>query len=358
MDFKNAYEHYRDGTASEEERRLVEEEIEKYQLISDHLDDQWEDTTLAQPPQEDMKKVRKSLRKRSTATVLTCFLLAAAMILGAMGVEKLFWDPEKDSYDLEYFTDLELMLMAYSELFSPAQMVSNVTAERTGFGSYLLTVQVWENFTLMDINYRTATLKRGHLNIPSGFWEILSVNDFARASYPVYPMDEEFIQETYDTLSQLPEYIQVRGAVSFPEDLTMEELLEFQATLEDGYIWWVGIRNSPVDEQRYPLCGMKPFTGGYVIYEMNPYYPCFDIKGIDPTAEDLETHFKSLLQFSLDHTDPDEDDYYERVLSYVEENGVMTYGCYVVGSPELFLELLDSGAASQVWVQDAWIDIA
>lgn len=314
----------------------------------------------------ELKTIRKSLRKRSTATVLTCFLLASALILGAMGAEKLLWNPEKDTYNLEYFTDLELELMAYSELFSPAQTVSNVSAERTGFGSYLLTVQIWENFTLMDTNYRTATWKRGEIHYPQGFWETFAVNDFARASYPAYPMDEEFIQETYETLSQLPEYIQVRGAVSFPEDLTMEELLEFQATLEDGYIWWVGIRNSPEDEQRYPLCGMKPFTGGHVIDGMNEHYPCFDIKWFDPTAEDLETHFKSLLRFSLDPAENGSGveylngystGYYQSVLNYVEENGVMTYGCYVVGSPKLFLKLLDSGTASQVWLQQAWIDV-
>ena len=33
MDFKNAFEHYKNGAASEEERRFVEEEIEKSDLV-------------------------------------------------------------------------------------------------------------------------------------------------------------------------------------------------------------------------------------------------------------------------------------------------------------------------------------
>ena len=42
MDFKTAMKHVHDGTATEEEHRLVEEEIEKHLLITEHLDAQWE----------------------------------------------------------------------------------------------------------------------------------------------------------------------------------------------------------------------------------------------------------------------------------------------------------------------------
>lgn len=32
--------------------------------------------------------------------------------------------------------------------------------------------------------------------------------------------------------------------------------------------------------------------------------------------------------------------------------GIYSYGCYVVGTPETFLALIESGAVSQVWIQD------
>lgn len=331
----------------------------------DNMD--WEELPPLLDNTNELKQIRKNLRKRSSATVLTCFLLAAALLLCSMGVEKLFWDPEKNTYDLEYFNDLELMLMTYSELFAPSQTATNVSAEHTGFGSYLLTIHLWENYGLSESNYRTASMTRGTLEFPAGFWDSFPINHFARASYPAYFMAPEQKQRTYDSLSGFADYIAVRAAVSFPEDLTMEQLLEFNDSLGgEAYVCWVGIRNSPVDQQRYPLCGMKPFNGGYVVSGMNDYYPCFDIKWQNQTAEDLETHFKSLLQFSLDQVNANagidningqSGDYYKYVLEYVEESGVMTYGCYVVGTPQLFLDLLDSGIASQVWLQDAWIDV-
>lgn len=326
----------------------------------------WEELPPLPDNTDELKTIRKSLRKRSTATVLTCFLLAAALILGVFGAEKLFLHPESNTLGIEYSNDLSMAMIAYSELFAPSQTVTGMTYEKTGFASYSLSVQMYENYAMTDATYPSATLKRSKLEFPLGFWKWESANVFARASYPVYNLSEAYKHEIRERLEQLPDYILVRGRVSFPEDLTMAELLEFRDSLKDGYIGWVGIRNAPEDQQCYPLCGMKPFVGGYVWDQMNENYPCFDLYTQETNAENLETHFKSLLQLSLDQynagtgIDPGwnlHENYYEGVLNYVEENGVMTYGCYVVGSPELFLELLDSGTASQVWLQDAWIDV-
>ena len=46
MSFKEAMEHYRAGTATQEERQLVEEELEKNKLIAEYMDAQWEEETI------------------------------------------------------------------------------------------------------------------------------------------------------------------------------------------------------------------------------------------------------------------------------------------------------------------------
>ena len=111
---------------------------------------------------------------------------------------------------------------------------------------------------------------------------------------------------------------------------------------------------------------MKPYMGGAVLNELNEFYPCFDIKTLDVTAENFEAHFKTLLKFSQDQVDAGRgipagpsryEQYYADVLNYVEEIGIMTYGCYVVCDAGQLLELLDNGTASQIWPVDAWIDI-
>ena len=327
---------------------------------------EWEETL---PPPDDvseLKQIRKSLRKRNIFTIGTCFLLAAALILGAMCVERTIWNPNQNSYGIEFFTDLEFALAAYSELFSPSQTVYNVNTDHTGFGTYSISVEMWENYTFRDITYRYATARMGQLEFSDGFWSYNSVNIFDRATYPFYDQDEEFDRNTLQRLQELPSYIQVLAAVSFPEDLSMEQLIQLNDSLEDGGILWVGIRNSPTDEQRLPLCGMKPFAGGVVMDELNEYYPAFDIKTDQITPELLEDHFQALLTYSRDFIVSSGFEepapvlgtyYYDETLAYIEENGVSSYGAYIIASPQTFLDLWNNGTASQIWMRDAWIDL-
>ena len=82
-------------------------------------------------------------------------------------------------------------------------------------------------------------------------------------------------------------------------------------------------------------------------------------------ASDLEQHFKSLLQFSSDQLEAGrgarvyggDRNYYAEVLRYVEENGVMSYGCIAFTSPQKLLSLLEDEQVSQIMLLDAWIDL-
>ena len=383
MTFKEAMEHYRDGNATEEERLLVEAELEKTRLISEYLDSQWEEEPLvpAAPP-EEMQQVRKSLRRWNTRQVLTSLVLTAALLLGIFFVgipaaESFFWDPTVASYGEYYSTDLEIMLAAYTELVCPSVNILGVNATKTGFASYDISI------SYMDAHkggnyYATGSIVRSELTVAPGVLQTCAANIFDRATYPFYSLDEESKQNTYERLSALPEYITVLAAVSFPEDKSMAEVLEFQDSLIDGSVGWTAIRATCLDTQMYPLCGMNLSPFGAVRANANESYPCLDMKAEESTAENWETHFKSLLQFCIDQRDAGtgidlrypyrdtnypfdigtqgkENCYYTNVLEYVEENGIYSYGCYVVATPETFLELLDSGAVTQVWIQDVWI---
>ena len=98
MTFKEAMEHYRAGTASEQERQLVEQELEKSQLIAEYLDEQWDEKAFVPiAPTEEIKQVRKTLRRRNILIVLTSLALSAALLLGAVYIgipaaEGLYWD--------------------------------------------------------------------------------------------------------------------------------------------------------------------------------------------------------------------------------------------------------------------------
>ena len=109
----------------------------------------WEEIPSLPDNSDELKTIRKSLRKRSTATVLTCFLLAGALILGVFCAERHFLHPDSNTLGIEYANDLSMAMIAYSELFSPSQTVTGLTYEKTGFASYSLTVQMWENYAMM-----------------------------------------------------------------------------------------------------------------------------------------------------------------------------------------------------------------
>lgn len=370
MTFKEAMEHYRAGTASTEERQLVEQELEKSQLIAEYLDEQWDDRiTAPAAPMEEIKQVRKSLRRRNALIVLTSLVLAAAILLGVVYIgipaaESLYWNPATTSYGTEYCTDLELMLAAYTELFCPEINIAGVTESKSGFASYDISIRYWDAYRGGDIIFVNSTIEKGKLELPMGSLTHCAINIFDRATYPFYGADESKQQSVYDKLSSLPDYVTVVAAVSFPEDKTIEEILAFQNSLTGGEIGWAAIRTSPLDQQVLPLCGMSISHWGSVRKEVNDYYPCFEMKTPENTPENLEAHFKSLLRFSADQVAkgtgiPEEYQtgrcFYTDALQYVEENGIYSYGCYVRGTPETFLALIESGAVSQVRIADIWI---
>ncbi len=371
MTFREAMEHYRLGNASEEERAYVEQEIEKSQLISEYLDEQWEkEMENEEAPATEMKKLRKSLFRRNVTIILFSLLLSVTVIFGTIyavipALEKRYWNPQENTFDCAYSNDLELMLAAYNELFVAGQTIKNVTAKHTGFASYDLSIQYFDNVRFGDTNYASATLVKNELFIPDELeLDTNPVNIFERGTYPYYMVDEYKKNRTYKKLQELPEYVQVYAAVSFPEDLNMEELIKFNLDMKNGQVCWIGIRNAPNDTQQMPLCGIEPWTGGIDREGINDEYPLFQMKYEgEITAEDYEQHFKSLLQYMADCQTEDrdidiiKDNYYAEVLDYVKKNGVYTYGCYVKASPQTILKLLDKGEISYAYIVDAWINI-
>ena len=370
MTFKEAMEHYRAGTATPEERQLVEEELEKSKLIAEYLDAQWEDeVSVPVAPVEEMKQVRKSLRKRNVLIVLTSLVLVAALALatvyiGIPAAESRYWDPAQNSYSMTHYNDLELMLAAYTELFCPGINLIGATSSKTGFAKYDITLQYWDAYQGGDNLYAFGTIDKGVLSIPQGVLRHCTINIFDRATYPFYPVGENWKENVTKKLEQMPEYVTVTAAVSFPEDKSMEELLEFRSSLEQIFVGWVGIRTAPESEQLLPLCGINPFAGGVIRSQINEHYPCFDLKGDYYTPESLTAHFQSLLQLSADQvaagTGIDErytihESIYSQVLDYVAEHGVYSYGCYVSASPAAILALIESGAVSSVHIEDIWI---
>ena len=100
----------------------------------------WENLPSPADYQKELKKIRKSLRKRNAFIVLTSLVLAAVLLLGTVqyaipALERRYWDPRTVSYGTERGTDLDMVLAAYSDLFCPTTLFQGTQVSHTGFAS-------------------------------------------------------------------------------------------------------------------------------------------------------------------------------------------------------------------------------
>lgn len=411
MDFKLAMEHVRNGTATEEERRLVDSEVDKYLLITEHLDAQWEKEAPPTPEAiPEMKQLHAKLRRRNILLILTCLLLVAAIAAAVAAYiaprmeekqqqqvqqqvqqevapqvqqqledkEKAleeenakYWHPDDHTY-LETDSDLNLALECYAELrLIDYYSLDFVNAVQTDVGTYQLSLHA-NKWTSNDTDYLLGILEKDVLTLPKELDIRYSYFLSALNNSPIDFHETEHGKEELENcrsyyqeyLSILPDYIKVSADIAFPKSLNMEQLLEFNAMLEDmgsrkaSFISWVGIRTDQLG-----VCGMTPFSRGSYGEDPSEEYPLLRSWEMRDSAENLEQHFKSLLAFTQDQIDQGRDIsaknepswYYGAALDYVEENGVYAYGCRIVTEPRVLLELMERGIITYVTVWDYWI---
>lgn len=385
MDFKTTLFHYKDGTANEEERSYIEEELEKAQLIAEYLDAQWEHSAI---PEEvsgsEMKRVRRRLRFRNASVVLTSLILVFAILIGVIqyaipAVEKQYWDPAQETY-AELFPDLAVTLSVYAELFCPTQAVRDVTVQKTGFANYDISIEMTDTLFSRSKTFYSGNIEKGNMTLPKGIWD-LPGRIFANTDGEIPDTPRKLVQEHNNyvcgILESFPDYTKVLAAVSFPEDLSMDELIKLEETYQNTCRFgWIAIRASNFEQKVLPLCGMKPSAPSIANFSaLNEAYPYFMVNTARFYEDDpgffYEEHFKTLLRFTIDQvnagtglTPPNwyhegyhsDAGYYENALAYVEENGVYTYGAYVYATPDTLLEMMEKGIICDVTYQDHWID--
>ncbi len=340
-----------------------------------HFDSAWEQEL---PPENEMKQIHRSIRRRNRKIIsISVFFALVVLLVTAYGliplIESFYWHPET-AENADNASDLTLTFHAYTELFCPGWEVSHVTWQKSdGLAAYDLQITIRDtrkqSFFRLD-----AALEKGNLMYGPDFADNWANPSWFSGLVEEYgPVKEAQLEQVRETLAQLPEYVALEAAITFPEDLTLEQLDRFyqdyarnSLSPSDGsvQIVWVGIRNYTDPENRIRLCGMDPYTGGTGFSGMEERYPNFSSCLGYPYHESMERHFKSLLQYASDQYSKGEGipvwhekDYYQTVLDYVEENGVMSYGAVVVASPGTLLKLLDQSIISYVTLLDGWIDL-
>lgn len=324
---------------------------------------QWEQDV----PAVELEKVKILLKKHDRKTVLKSVAILAALVLFIAFVvvpvtETLYWNPEMCHYE-ESRSDLQFTLSAWMELFYPGKRVTGLQYSKTGYSSYDLRIAVQDNGkeTWEKVD---ATLELGELYLDADFYEIDPRDVFPFRQLYAYEKEAEL-----ETLQQLPEYITLRAAVTFPEELDMAQVFDFwlEHTWSEApyplHLDWVAVRCCDPEEHE-KATGFCMDHYGPEVSSINTHYPEFYISALNPDGKYLEQHFKSLLQYSSDQWEKGRGmdvfvgiNYYAEALQYVEENGVRSYGVIVSGTPQALLRLLEAGVVTQVRILDGWLDL-
>lgn len=341
----------------------------------DEMFENWEAPSSLPDMDEELKRMHRSLNRHNRKIILTSLVLALVLMLTvtyviAPALETLYWAPYTSDY-VQQGNDLKWMLEAYTELFHPGKQIQSVYAGDTGFASYDLTIIRVDTAT-GEKEYIGGNLTRNALNLDHAFYEYGLERGFFQGNNNLPDeMISHYRTAAMEKLAALPSFVTVKALAFFPDDLTMAQLqkliFEYNYDGRNGVtVNWVGVRNAPKDADHAPFAvGFSAKPSGDLSL-LDETYPELGMLHTREDGSHMEEHFKGLLRFSADQLDKGKGipivtltgNHYRDVLDYVEENGVMSYGCLVTGTPEGLLSLLEDDVASTLILADGWIDVS
>lgn len=397
MTFRELLEKYKNGTATEAERAMVEAELEKSEAIADYLAEGLEaleegGETLSDSGAE-VKKVKRTMNRRLRRTALWAAAIVLAVVLAVQfvvnplvssfyyqpNVRTVGQDEERNAEAAMMCAagdDVEVDLTALYELLVPGQTPMDVQVDAEGFGRYTLTYQTEDGLT-GDMLPVTQKLRPGTYDTQMqsrwGNYELGWLDFVAPAS-----QEERESGDEIDHLSQLPETSFVTAWVHFPEDLTcvqFGQLAESYDLDRDNRILfrWAGVRVSDFNEDTGRMShflGVIPeeaakeqarVSPAWETYPLFDYHQYFAENGFDSIGNNrgansgyqMETHFQSVLAYAADRSEAVEalvGTIYEEALwnfaaaqSYVEEHGVRIGGALVYAEPKALLRMWERG---------------
>jgi len=380
MKYRELLEKYKEDLISEEEKQIVEQDIEKYEAIEEYLSeridmDLFNLTTSSESEQhnEETIKIKKSVNSRLRKVVFTSVSIVIALVIGVFFVispliGSYYYNPAKITVG-EGKSDINFDLYAITELNLPGySLSSDVHVEKLGFGEYDIGFSR-RNLFAQESNHVTTKIKRS-IKI-TNHTEFIEDNNFYFINIRVPIAEPEHIDEqkqrVMNHIMKLNPVSYVSASLTFEKDLTMEELHRLELKYPDIKFVWAGIRTAPISEDLQNIIGIHLIKSNYLIIDqasVEKKYPAFHILEwlVNPTgykssemsleAKAYELHYKSLLKYMIDRNEATkvlESDfsnrkleYYKSALDYAEEYGVKTFGVLIYANAEDIIELVEN----------------
>lgn len=364
MNFKDLLDRYKKGIASEEEKKLVEQELEKYEAIENYLTESLdveflgrEELTSIDVDLKETTQLKKSVNKRlrkvifiSVAMVVLLYFVIFYVISGI--VDLVYYNPiaTTQSEDKAYpFPDFYYDMQAYVSLNMPGySFLTSIVHEQNGFGKYELRYFLRNLFTNDETSY-SINLSRGRAYsgmdgiysnnnlfwLWQGFEKIqhpLSLNtdekDTENTSSNVTNLRDEVMKqqndETLRYLNELNPLSYISMSIVFHDDLDMEEFYKLNKDYPSLNFKWVGIRTVAPgtrwsDNQPMHLIGFNPnFNDEASSYNRpdSDKYPFFYLG----YSEILNGSYLSEEEFTKAHIKAYEKHFYSRLKYLADRN--------------------------------------
>jgi hypothetical protein len=388
MTFRELLTKYKNGTLTEEEKILVEQELEKSEAINDYLAEEIEKSLdqesnrkyeISNNNIKEIENIDRSIKKTvnrrlafvAAASVFCVFaiILVIQYIISPL-VANHYYDPTKKTAGQEYQQDLSFDLRGITEVSMPGYAISHFTnAQDLGFGKYNLTFTIKDLFTKLTTTVNTQINKGMHADF---FVDYYSYNYFAFSEFWDYEegtteyqkkleIKKSILDEEIDHVRKLPSTSYISAWARFTKDMSMEELNKIKSKYKGVDFKWIAVRTA--EKQGQQLMGFSTGTNdGFVSSESvdEEKYPGFQLVDLFnfsantpfevQMANIYEIHFTSLLKYLVDHHEAvtvlvgDSKNYdYKSALKYIEKNGMTSYGVLLYGEADTLLELYESG---------------
>jgi hypothetical protein len=381
--FKELLDKYNNGNASDEEIKLIEEELDKHEAIEDYLSESYnigieKDSLQISTNNETTfvkRSVNKKLRKVILASVSIVFLiLVATYFIVSPIVSSFYYNPSQKTVS-GYHDDLYFDLRVFTELSLPGYAINTAGTEKLGFGAYNIYYERLNLFNreIKNINSKIIkNLKGGNLLdfFPSVY---LAFIDITQPDTNRNEFTGKQNEEVVNHIKQLNPVSYVSAYVLLKDDLSVKDFDELRRKYNDKVSFrWVGVRTESEGKPVEYLSGFNPnFNDGSVSGDSAdknkyPYLQLVDymkdnanrVHSISPMIEAYTKHYISLLKYmndrqkaviALDYNSA-KVDYYKNTLNYVEKNGINIYGALVYGETKYLLEFISNEKINTIQV--------
>lgn len=377
MTFRELLEKYKQGTLTEEEKLLVESELEKNEAINDYLAENLDlnnicDDNSTTATNSTTKKIKHTVNLKLAKIVAISVALVFAIIFATKYivsplVASRYYNPTKKTIT-EFRTDFYYDMRALTEVTLPGyNLTSSTFINDLGFGNYKLLFSRLNSFN-METETSDVELKKNN-KISSNF------EAFYGRSYIMWPSllgmsekdtkykdalirEKKQSEERFTHLKELPSSTYVSAFVILNNSLSMKELSDLVYNYNNIDFEWTAIKVS--DESISTPIGFRLNTNRdtgikdeayydkYPALTLGDYFANSKLSSSDNwLSTGYELHFTTLMKYLYERPDAVSTLSYNNLdfkgyLKYIEENGINTSGILIYAEVDDLLSFCEN----------------